>query len=113
MREIRTSGLMSGDGKRSAAAAPVLDSTRVQVHRGSESAKLLLRQRLIAEQRGVSRNWGITPSLPVVGLGWRPAQTGGRAPNQARRCRSDSEPGAEGQRLFATIASAAICSFVD
>ena len=28
MREIRTSGLMSGDGKRGAATAPVLDSTR-------------------------------------------------------------------------------------
>jgi len=27
MREIRTSGLMSGDGKRGNAAAPVLDST--------------------------------------------------------------------------------------
>src|SRR3954453_11961259 len=27
MREIRTSGLMSGDGKRSTATAPVLDST--------------------------------------------------------------------------------------
>ena len=27
MREIRTSGLMSGDGKRSAATAPVLDFT--------------------------------------------------------------------------------------
>jgi hypothetical protein len=29
MREIRTSGLMSGDGKRGNATAPVLDSTRV------------------------------------------------------------------------------------
>jgi len=28
MREIRTSGLMSGDGKRGNATAPVLDSTR-------------------------------------------------------------------------------------
>jgi len=27
MREIRTSGLMSGDGKRGNATAPVLDST--------------------------------------------------------------------------------------
>jgi hypothetical protein len=27
MREIRTSGLMSGDGKRGIATAPVLDST--------------------------------------------------------------------------------------
>ena len=27
MREIRTSGLMSGDGKRGTATAPVLDST--------------------------------------------------------------------------------------
>jgi hypothetical protein len=56
---------------------------------------------------------GITPPLPVVGLGWRPAQTAGRAPNRARRCRPHSEPGAEDRRLFATIASAAICSFVD
>ena len=31
MREIRTSGLMSGDGKRGIATAPVLDSTRVVV----------------------------------------------------------------------------------
>jgi hypothetical protein len=29
MREIRTSGLMSGDGKRGNATAPVLDSTRM------------------------------------------------------------------------------------
>ena len=29
MREIRTSGLMSGDGKRGFATAPILDSTRV------------------------------------------------------------------------------------
>ena len=29
MREIRTSGLMSGDGKRGSATAPVLDSTNV------------------------------------------------------------------------------------
>jgi len=41
MREIRTSGLTSGDGKRGDAgwpkpAAPVLDSTRKSVHRGSE-----------------------------------------------------------------------------
>ena len=28
MREIRTSGLMSGDGKRGGATAPVLDSTK-------------------------------------------------------------------------------------
>jgi hypothetical protein len=56
---------------------------------------------------------GITPPLPVVGLGSRPAQTGGRAPNRARRCKPHSEPGAEDRRLFATIASAAICSFVD
>ena len=28
MREIRTSGLMSGDGKRGTATAPVLDFTR-------------------------------------------------------------------------------------
>jgi hypothetical protein len=27
MREIRTSGLMSGDGKRGFATAPILDST--------------------------------------------------------------------------------------
>ena len=35
MREIRTSGLMSGDGKRgdfSVATAPVLDSTRLMSH---------------------------------------------------------------------------------
>jgi hypothetical protein len=32
MREIRTSGLMSGDGKRGIATAPVLDST---IHRRS------------------------------------------------------------------------------
>ena len=38
MREIRTSGLMSGDGKRSAATAPVLASTSEEVHRGSEGA---------------------------------------------------------------------------
>ena len=30
MREIRTSGLMSGDGKRGTATAPVLDSTRTE-----------------------------------------------------------------------------------
>jgi hypothetical protein len=29
MREIRTSGLMSGDGRRGNATAPVLDSTEV------------------------------------------------------------------------------------
>src|SRR5215217_4477273 len=51
MREIRTSGLMSGDGKRSTATAPVLDSTRRHVHRGSESAKVLLQQSLAAKQR--------------------------------------------------------------
>ena len=56
---------------------------------------------------------GITPPLPIAGLGWRPAQRGGRTPNRARRCRPHSEPGAEDRRLVATIASAAICSFAD
>ena len=56
---------------------------------------------------------GITPPLPVAGLGSRPAQTAGRTPNRARRCRPHSEPGAEDRRLVATIASAAICSFGD
>ena len=32
MREIRTSGLMSGDGKRGNATAPVLDSTEPLPH---------------------------------------------------------------------------------
>jgi hypothetical protein len=44
MRDIRTSGLMSGEGKRSRrpslnAAAPLLDSTTRIVHRACESVK--------------------------------------------------------------------------
>jgi hypothetical protein len=35
MREIRTSGLMSGDGKRGNATAPVLDSTEAKVRRAA------------------------------------------------------------------------------
>jgi len=62
---------------------------------------------------GVSRKWGITPPLPVVGLGSILAQTGGRVPTRARRCRPHSEPGAEDRHLFATIASVETCSCAD
>src|SRR5262245_33241442 len=39
MREIRTSGLMSGDGKRGAATAPILDSTRPYFCTASRAAR--------------------------------------------------------------------------
>jgi Uncharacterised protein family (UPF0149) len=53
---------------------------------------------------------GVTPPLPVVGLGLRPAQTGGRTLNRASRCRPHSAPGAGDRPLVATSASAATCS---
>jgi hypothetical protein len=39
MREIRTSGLMSGDGKRSIATAPVLDSTTLFGYRCADAVR--------------------------------------------------------------------------
>jgi Transposase DDE domain group 1 len=55
MREIRTSGSMSGDGKRSVAAWPKLprpSSTLPQiVHRGSETGKIVVPQRFISLPR--------------------------------------------------------------
>ena len=56
---------------------------------------------------------GIRRPLPVAGLGWRPAQRGGRIPSRARRCRPRSAPAAAGLHLGETIASAAISSCAD
>jgi len=42
MREIRTSGLMSGDGRRGTATAPVLDSTRIAAIRERRLYKALI-----------------------------------------------------------------------
>src|ERR1700734_123056 len=57
MPENGTSGSMSGDGKRSdcpkaQATAPILDSTTNRAHRGSESAKVVVLQRLLDDSRG-------------------------------------------------------------
>jgi len=42
MRENRTSGLMSGDGRRGFATAPILDSTRIAAIRWRVSRKALI-----------------------------------------------------------------------
>ena len=75
MREIRTSGLMSGDGRRSFATAPILDSTgRSARCRISEALALTARQidlsghvvvfeSLKKRRRGVFRVVPVPPEL--------------------------------------------------
>jgi hypothetical protein len=63
MREIRTSGLMSGDGKRGTAIAPVLDSTT----RSAESQRKLSQlTRLVVESAmGVSGSLEVCYACPI------------------------------------------------
>ena len=70
-----------------------------------------LRQADAARERPESG--GITQLLLTAALRWRLAQTGGRIPSQARRCRPHTEPAAAGRRLVETIASVGPCSSAD
>jgi len=66
MPEIGTSGLMSGDGKRGNATAPVLDST----HGGGQTAALRssFNRKLCAQYPAVGPFWSVESSWWLAGV---------------------------------------------
>src|SRR5947209_3534228 len=98
-----TTALQFRCGYRQVEAWLMLVAGYKQRHRLPDRLKSSQRQQGWPVTDGSVQNWGIRPPLPVVGLGSRPAQTAGRAPNRARRCRPHSEPGADDRSLVATI----------
>src|SRR3954469_4475896 len=112
MREIRTSGLMSGDGKRGIATAPVLDST---IHRRSmvncKFAWFAIALRVAERDR--RKFGGFRRQSPLaVAYRWL-GRISVRSQNQAYHCRRRSELGGGDWPLAATSACAAICSSAD